>query len=43
MKKVNEIGLKWPVQTKQEIRYNKGTIDVLLNEIKAGFNKKKAA
>lgn len=43
MKKVTDMGLNWPVQTKQEIRYNKGIIDALLNEIKACSNKKKAA
>jgi hypothetical protein len=43
MKRVLELGLKGPVQTKHEIRYNKGIIDALLNEIQASFNKKKAA
>lgn len=43
MKKVTDMGLICPVQTKQEIRYNKGIIDALLNEIRACFNKKRAA
>jgi hypothetical protein len=43
MKRVSDMGLSCPVQTKQEIRYNKGIIDALLNEIKACFNKKKVA
>jgi hypothetical protein len=43
LKRVTDMGLNCPVQTKQEIRYNKGIIDALLNEMKACFNKKKAA
>lgn len=43
MKRVMDMGLSWPVQTKQEIRYNKGIIDALLNEIKATGHKKKVA
>lgn len=43
MKKVMDMGLNWPTQTKQEIRYNKGIIDALLNEIKSTLLKKKVA
>ncbi len=43
MKRVTDLGLIWPLQTKQEIRYNKGIIDALLNEIKSTQLKKKVA
>lgn len=42
-KKVMELGLNWPSQNKQEIRFNKGIIDALLNEIKSTYQKKKVA
>lgn len=43
MKRVMDLGLGSPVQFKQEIRYNKGIIDALLNEMKAIQNKKRVA
>lgn len=42
-KYIEEKGLNWPVQSKQEIRYHKGVIESLINEMRSCLVRKKIA